>query len=164
MPYKAPLGPIYDCGEFAKNMEIALEASDYAGFAADRRRRAPRASCGALRSPTRSSRRPGPVPEYAEIRFQPSGSAMLLLGTKTHGQGHETAFKQILHEKIGIDPADVHFIDGDTDRVAFGMGSNGSRSMVDGRHGAGHCRQQSHRERQEDRGANDGSRGRRHRV
>ena len=57
---------------------------------------------------------------------------MLLLGTKTHGQGHETSFKQILHEKIGIDPADVHFIDGDTDRVAFGMGSNGSRSMVAG--------------------------------
>ena len=49
-----------------------------------------------------------------------------------HGQGHETAFKQILHEKLGIDPNDVQFIDGDTDRVAFGMGSNGSRSMVAG--------------------------------
>jgi carbon-monoxide dehydrogenase large subunit len=42
------------------------------------------------------------------------------------------ASKQILHEKIGIDPGDVHFINGDTDRVAFGMGSNGSRSMVTG--------------------------------
>ena len=74
----------------------------------------------------------GPTPEYAEIRFQPSGSAILLMGTKTHGQGHETVFKQILCEQLGIDPNEVQFIDGDTDRVAFGMGSNGSRSMVVG--------------------------------
>ncbi len=72
------------------------------------------------------------VPEYAEIRFNPSGSAILLMGTKTHGQGHETSYKQILHERLGIDPNEVMFIDGDTDRVAFGMGSNGSRSMVTG--------------------------------
>ncbi len=132
MPYRAPLGPIYDCGEFARNMEIALEASDYAGFAA---RRAASRSAGKLRGIALANaieQAAGPVPEYAEIRFQPSGSAILLLGTKSHGQGHETSFKQILHEKIGIDPADVHFIDGDTDRVAFGMGSNGSRSMVTG--------------------------------
>jgi carbon-monoxide dehydrogenase large subunit len=132
MPYKAPLGPLYDCGEFARNMEIALEASDYAGFAA---RQAASRAVGKLRGiglANAIEQAAGPVPEYAEIRFQPSGSAILLLGTKTHGQGHETAFKQILHEKIGIDPSDVHFIDGDTDRVAFGMGSNGSRSMVVG--------------------------------
>ena len=54
------------------------------------------------------------------------------MGTKTHGQGHETVFKQILYEKLQIDPAEVVFVDGDTDRVAFGMGSNGSRSMVAG--------------------------------
>jgi carbon-monoxide dehydrogenase large subunit len=54
------------------------------------------------------------------------------MGTKTHGQGHETVFKQIMCERLGMDPKDVHFIDGDTDRVAFGMGSNGSRSMVTG--------------------------------
>jgi aerobic carbon-monoxide dehydrogenase large subunit len=132
MPYRAPLGPVYDCGNFSENMEIALQASNYAGF--DARREASRAT-GKLRGialVNAIEQAAGPVPEYAEIRFQPSGSAMLLLGTKTHGQGHETSFKQILHEKIGIDPGDVHFIDGDTDRVAFGMGSNGSRSMVTG--------------------------------
>ncbi len=132
MPYKAPLGPLYDCGAFLKNMDIALEASDYAGFAA--RREASRFA-GKLRGialVNAIEQAAGPVPEYAEIRFQPSGSAMMLLGTKTHGQGHETSFKQILHEKLGIDPNEVHFIDGDTDRVAFGMGSNGSRSMVVG--------------------------------
>ena len=57
---------------------------------------------------------------------------MILMGTKNQGQGHETTFKQILHERLGIDPADVRFIDGDTDRVAFGMGTMGSRSTVIG--------------------------------
>jgi carbon-monoxide dehydrogenase large subunit len=71
-------------------------------------------------------------PEYAEIRFNPSGTAMVLVGTKSQGQGHETLYKQILNERLGLDPNDVKFIDGDTDRVAFGMGTNGSRSTVIG--------------------------------
>jgi carbon-monoxide dehydrogenase large subunit len=132
LPYKAPLGPFYDVGAFERNMDLALDAADHAGFPA--RRDVARAA-GRLRGigvANAIEQAAGPTPEYAEIRFQPSGSAMLLLGTKTHGQGHETAFKQILHEKLGIDPKDVQFVDGDTDRVAFGMGSNGSRSMVTG--------------------------------
>ncbi|MBY0333064.1 MAG: xanthine dehydrogenase family protein molybdopterin-binding subunit [Acetobacteraceae bacterium] len=132
LPYKAPLGPYYDVGEFERNMDLALEAADVAGFPA--RRDASRAG-GRLRGlgiANAIEQAAGPTPEYAEIRFNPSGTAMMLLGTKTHGQGHETAFKQILHEKLGIDPGDVQFVDGDTDRVAFGMGSNGSRSMVTG--------------------------------
>jgi carbon-monoxide dehydrogenase large subunit len=132
LPYKAPLGPYYDCGEFEKNMDLALEAADYAGFVA--RRDASRAN-GLLRGiavVNAIEQAAGPTPEYAEVRFNPSGTAIMLLGTKTHGQGHETSFKQILHERLGIAPDDVQFIDGDTDRVAFGMGSNGSRSMVTG--------------------------------
>src|SRR2546427_10194900 len=54
------------------------------------------------------------------------------MGTKNQGQGHETTFKQILHERLGLDPADVRYVDGATDRVAFGMGSMGSRSTVIG--------------------------------
>ncbi len=54
------------------------------------------------------------------------------MGTKNQGRGHETAFKQILHERLGLDPADVRYIDGDTDRVGFGMGTMGSRSTVIG--------------------------------
>jgi carbon-monoxide dehydrogenase large subunit len=132
MPYKAPLGQTYDSGTFAKNMDIALEAVDFANFPA--RREASRAK-GKLRGfalVNAIEQAAGPVPEYAEIRFQPSGSALLLMGTKTHGQGHETMYKQILHEKLGTAANEIRFIDGDTDRVAFGMGSNGSRSMVTG--------------------------------
>jgi aerobic carbon-monoxide dehydrogenase large subunit len=132
MPFQTALGPYYDCGEFEKNMDMALEASDYAGFAArseEAKRRGMLRGIGLANAVEQAA---GPTPEYAEIRFNPSGTAILLMGTKTHGQGHDTAFKQILHERLGIDPADVQFIDGDTDRVAFGMGSNGSRSMVSG--------------------------------
>ncbi len=132
MPYKAPLGVTYDCGEFARNMELALQAADYNGFPARQTASKARGKLRGIALANAIEQAAGPVPEYAEVRFQPSGSAMLLMGTKTHGQGHETAFKQILHEKLGIASGDVHFIDGDTDRVAFGMGSNGSRSMVVG--------------------------------
>ena len=132
MPYKAPLGPVYDCGEFEINMDRVMESADFAGFPA--RREASRTG-GKLRGiglANAIEQAAGPQPEYAEIRFNPSGTALLMMGTKTHGQGHATVFKQILHEKLGIDPAEVQYIDGDTDRVAFGMGSNGSRSMVVG--------------------------------
>jgi len=54
------------------------------------------------------------------------------MGTKSQGQAHETTFKQILHERLGLEPAEVRYIDGDTDRVAFGMGTVGSRSTVIG--------------------------------
>ena len=132
MPYKIPLGPSYDVGQFPENMERALKLADFDGFEA---RRAESQKRGLLRGVSvvnAIEQAAGPQPEYAEIRFNPSGTALLMMGTKSHGQGHETVFKQILHEKIGIDPADVRFIDGDTDRVAFGMGSNGSRSMAIG--------------------------------
>ena len=132
LPYKAALGPNYDCGEFEANLDKALELADYAGFPARREASKARGLLRGIGLANAIEQAAGPQPEYAEVRFNPSGTALLMMGTKSHGQGHETVFKQILFEKIGIDPADVRFIDGDTDRVAFGMGSNGSRSMVVG--------------------------------
>jgi carbon-monoxide dehydrogenase large subunit len=132
MPYRTALGMTYDCGEFEKNMEEALKLADVEGFTA--RREASRAR-GALRGigvVNAIERAAGPQPEFAEIRFAPSGSATVFMGTKNQGQGHETTFKQILHERLGLDPAEVRYIDGDTDRVAFGMGTMGSRSTVIG--------------------------------
>lgn len=132
IPYKAPLGPLYDSGQFEKNMDLALEAAGYAGFAGREAATRARGKLRGIGVANAIEQAAGATPEYAEIRFNPSGSVIMLLGTKTHGQGHETAYKQILHERLGIAPTDVQFIDGDTDRVAFGMGSNGSRSMVTG--------------------------------
>jgi aerobic carbon-monoxide dehydrogenase large subunit len=132
MPYRTALGATYDCGEFEKSLDEALKLADVAGFAA---RRAAARRRGALRGVGVAcviERAAAPGPEFAEIRFDPSGSATILLGTKSQGQGHETTFKQILHERLGLDPREVRFVDGDTDRVGFGMGSTGSRSTVIG--------------------------------
>ena len=83
---------------FAGNLETALDAADYAGFAARAAQSKARGKLRGIGIANVIEQAAGPVPEYAEIRFNPSGTALLLLGTKTHGQGHDTAFKQILHE------------------------------------------------------------------
>jgi carbon-monoxide dehydrogenase large subunit len=132
LPYKTALGVTYDSGDFATGMERALKLADVAGFPARREAAAARGRLRGLAVVNAIERAAGPQPEFAEIRFAPSGSATIYMGTKNQGQGHETTFKQILHERLGLDPAAVRFVDGDTDQVAFGMGSMGSRSTVIG--------------------------------
>ena len=132
MPYKTALGVTYDCGEFEKSMDAALKLADVAGFAARREESKARGRLRGLAVVNAIEQAAGPQPEFAEIRFSPSGSATVFMGTKNQGQGHETTFKQVLHERLGLDPADVRYIDGDTDRVGFGMGTMGSRSTVIG--------------------------------
>jgi carbon-monoxide dehydrogenase large subunit len=132
MPYRTALGLTYDGGEFEKGMDEALKLADVAGFAARReasRRRGRLRGIGVANAIERAA---APGLEFAEIRFDPSGTATILMGTKSQGQGHETTFKQILHQRLGLDPEEVRFIDGDTDRVAFGTGTMGSRSTVIG--------------------------------
>src|SRR6266850_5841030 len=132
MPYKTALGMTYDCGEFRSNMEAALKLADVAGFAARREAARARGKLRGIAVVNAIERAAGAQPEFAEIRFAPSGTATVLMGSKNQGQGHETTFKQILHERLGLDPNEVRYIDGDTDRVAFGMGTMGSRSTVIG--------------------------------
>jgi carbon-monoxide dehydrogenase large subunit len=132
MPYRTPLGVTYDCGDFAQSLEEAVKLADVAGFSARREASRARGKLRGIAVVNPIERAAGAQPEFAEIRFAPSGSATLFMGTKNQGQGHETTFKQILHERLGIDPAEVRYIDGDTDRVAFGMGTMGSRSTVIG--------------------------------
>jgi carbon-monoxide dehydrogenase large subunit len=132
MPYRTALGMNYDCGDFARNMDDAVKLADVAGFAARREQARARGRLRGLAIVNAIERAASPGPEFAEIRFAPSGSATLFMGTKNQGQGHETTFKQILHERLGLDPREVRFIDGDTERVGFGMGSMGSRSTVIG--------------------------------
>ncbi|MBI2491837.1 MAG: molybdopterin-dependent oxidoreductase, partial [Candidatus Rokubacteria bacterium] len=132
MPYRTPLGVTYDCGEFEQSMARALALADVAGFAARREESRRRGKLRGLAVVNAIERAAGAQPEFAEIRFNPGGSATILMGTKNQGQGHETTFKQILHERLGLDPAEVRYIDGDTERVAFGIGTMGSRSTVIG--------------------------------
>src|SRR3954468_24539326 len=132
MPYKTALVYTYDCGDFAKNLADALANADYAGF--DARRRESKKH-GKLRgigiSNTVESSNSGLI-EQAELRFDPGGTLTVAMGTHDHGQGHGTAFRQILADKLGIPPDRVRFEFGDTDQVAIGTGTFGSRSMISG--------------------------------
>src|SRR5262249_2327298 len=132
MPYKTPLGVTYDCGDFPKSMARALDLADVAGFSSRRDASGRRGVLRGLAVVNAIEQAAGPQPEFAEIRFSPSGSATVFMGTKNQGQGHETTFKQILHERLGLEPGEVRYIAGDTDRVRFGMGTMGSRSPVSG--------------------------------
>ena len=132
MPFKSGLVFTYDCGEFEKGMDMALALGDAAGFAS---RRAEARARGRLRGIGLSStieKAASPSFEGAEIRFDRSGAATLYSGTCTHGQGHETTFKQLVCDRLGLDPAEVNYVQGDTDQVFFGEGTGGSRSATIG--------------------------------
>src|ERR1700719_1149349 len=132
LPYKNAFGLNYDCGDFPANQQTVLELADWAGFAKRREEARRHGKLRGIGIANPIEKAAGPGQEFAEIRFHPSGNATLLMGSKNQGQGHETVFKQILNERLGLDPAEVQYIAGDTDGVAFGIGTNGSRSTVIG--------------------------------
>jgi carbon-monoxide dehydrogenase large subunit len=130
MPYKTGLTFTYDSGEFAKNLDEALHMADADGFA---KRRAESRKRGKLRGIGMSNtieRAAAPSTEGAEIRFDRGGTITLFSGSNNQGQGHETAFKQIVCDRLGVDPKDVTYISGDTDTVFYGEGTGGSRSAT----------------------------------
>jgi aerobic carbon-monoxide dehydrogenase large subunit len=130
MPYKTALVYTYDCGDFGKNLEDCLKLADYAGFAA---RRSESQARGKLRglgvSSTVEASNAGPI-EHAEIRFDPTGTVTVSVGTHDHGQGHGTTFRQIISDRLGITPDRIRFNYGDTDQIAIGTGTFGSRSTI----------------------------------
>jgi carbon-monoxide dehydrogenase large subunit len=132
MPYRTALVYTYDCGDFGKNLEDCVAQADYADF---ERRRAESKARGKLRgigmSSTVASTNVGLI-ERAELRFDPTGTLTIAMGTQDHGQGHATSFRQIIADKLGMPPERVRFLHGDTDQVAIGTGTFGSRSMVAG--------------------------------
>jgi len=130
MPFQTGLSFNYDCGEFEKVLDAALEMIDYKGFEA--RRTAARAR-GKLRGIGVSytiEKAAGPGFEGAEVRFDRSGSVTVVAGSVTQGQGHETVFKQIVADRLGIHPDEIHYLQGDTDQVFFGEGTGGSRTSA----------------------------------
>jgi carbon-monoxide dehydrogenase large subunit len=144
MPYKTPIGPTYDGGDFPRVFERALEVADYRAFAARRHAAAP----GRMRgigiacyvessgvAPSRFAGALGARPgffESAAIRVRPDGGVQAMLGTHSHGQGHETTFAQIVATRLGVPLAKIEVVEGDTDRVPFGTGTFGSRSIAVG--------------------------------
>ncbi|MGI9522362.1 MAG: xanthine dehydrogenase family protein molybdopterin-binding subunit, partial [Hyphomicrobiaceae bacterium] len=127
MPYQTPLTYNYDSGEFERNMDQALALIDAKGFEA--RRAEAKASgrllgLGIINTIEQSA---GGGDEGGEIRFDRQGTATILMGTHSHGQGHQTVFKQLVSERLGLDFEAIRFVQGDTDVVSYGHGTGGSR-------------------------------------
>ena len=141
-PYQTPVALLYDSGSYERALDIALEKSDWNGFAA---RRSASEAEGKLRgigiaAPIEAT---GAAPsaiagqlgaraglyESAQVRFNATGTVTVFAGTHNHGQGHETTFAQLVTDKLGVPLENVEVVEGDTDRAVMGMGTYGSRSL-----------------------------------
>jgi len=142
MPYRTPVGPTYDCGDFPGIFQRALQAADYEGFSkrrgASQKLRGIGIACYVESSGVAPSRLAGMLGakggfyEAAQVRVAPDGSVTAYLGTHNHGQGHETTFAQIVSHKIGLPVEKIRIVEGDTAAVPAGTGTFGSRSIAVG--------------------------------
>jgi carbon-monoxide dehydrogenase large subunit len=132
MPYKTATGKIYDSGDFIAHMKRAMEIANWKEF--PKRAKAAKKQglvrgigfacyvevCGTMGE------------ERADVRLDPNGDVTVLIGTQSSGQGHATAYAQIIADQFGIPPERVHMIQGDTDVVVSGLGTGGSSSIPSG--------------------------------
>src|SRR5438105_2537596 len=136
MPYKTPVGPTYDCGDFPKVFERALEISGYVKKRA--RGRGIGIACYVESSGVAPSRLAGMMGarvgfyESAQVRVAPDGSITAYLGTHNHGQGHATTYAQIISAQLGVPLDHISIVEGDTAAVPVGTGTFGSRSIAVG--------------------------------
>jgi carbon-monoxide dehydrogenase large subunit len=129
MPYRTVLGLTYDSGEFARNMDQALAAADFAGFPGRRAESRARGRYRGLGHAVYIEQSGFPPDEFAELRFDPSGALTVLMGTQSSGQGHQTAYTQLAAERLGVAPEKIRVLQGDTAAISFGRGTGGSRSI-----------------------------------
>jgi carbon-monoxide dehydrogenase large subunit len=132
MPYKTALTFTYDSGEFEKGMDAVLEMAEWESFEARRAEARKRGKLRGIGLSNSIEKAAAPGFEGAEIRFDRSGTVTILSGAVTQGQGHETIFKQLVCDRLGVKPEDVHYVQGDTDAVFFGEGTGGSRTATVG--------------------------------
>jgi aerobic carbon-monoxide dehydrogenase large subunit len=129
MPYTNPFGIVYDSGDYPAAQDHVLALADWAGFEtrrAEARRRARYRGIGLANYIEIAT---GAPRERAQVTARPDGFVDVIIGTLSAGQGHETAFAQLIAEWLGVEPDRVRLIAGDTDRVAVGGGSHSGRSM-----------------------------------
>jgi carbon-monoxide dehydrogenase large subunit len=130
LPFKAPLGGIYDSGEFPAIMKEAIEAADAKGF---RQRKRESRKRGKLRGLGIGSYLEVTAPSSKELGgvvFEADGSVTILTGTLDFGMGHATPFAQVLHQTLGIPFEKIRLMQTDSDRLPTGGGSGGSKSLM----------------------------------
>jgi carbon-monoxide dehydrogenase large subunit len=132
MPYKTATGKVYDSGDFTAHMKRAMEVANWKEF--PKRAKAAKKEglvrgiglatyvevCGTMGE------------ETANVALDPNGDVTILIGTQSSGQGHQTAYAQLIAEQFGLPPERVHVLQGDTDRIATGLGTGGSASIPTG--------------------------------
>ncbi|MGE4167000.1 MAG: xanthine dehydrogenase family protein molybdopterin-binding subunit, partial [Xanthobacteraceae bacterium] len=129
MPHITGTGKIYDSGNFAAHLARAQELIGWDGFkrrAADAKRRGRLRGIG-IATYIEACGNMGP--ETATLTLDPDGGVSLLIGSQSSGQGHDTAYSQIIAEQLGLPPERVRMHQGDTDRLATGGGTGGSSSI-----------------------------------
>jgi carbon-monoxide dehydrogenase large subunit len=132
LPYKTATGKVYDSGDFAAHMKRAMEVATWKEFP-KRAKLAKKAGlvrgigmssyveiCGTMGD------------ETANVRLDPNGDVTILIGTQSSGQGHQTAYAQIVADQFGLPPERVHIHQGDTDEIKTGLGTGGSASIPTG--------------------------------
>jgi carbon-monoxide dehydrogenase large subunit len=130
LPFKAASEMTYDCGDFLGVLKKALEAADYAGF--NKRKRESKKS-GLLRGlgiGCYLEVTAAPGKELGAIHFEADGTVTIITGTLDFGMGHATTYAQILSDLLGVPFDCIRMVEGDSDRMAFGGGSGGSRSVM----------------------------------
>jgi carbon-monoxide dehydrogenase large subunit len=129
MPFTTAVGATYDSGDFERVMAAALRHADWAGFPARRAEARERGKRRGIGLGLYVERAGGVFANPAELRIETDGSATLLVGTQSSGQGHATSFAQIVSEGLGIAPERVRLVQGDTDQVSFGTGTAAAASI-----------------------------------
>jgi len=129
MPYTNPFGIVYDSGDYPAAQDRVLALADWAGFEARRAEARGRGRHRGIGLANYIEIATGAPRERAQVTAQPDGFVDVIIGTLSAGQGHETAFPQLIAEWLGVEPDRVRMIAGDTDRVAVGGGSHSGRSM-----------------------------------
>ena len=145
IPYTTCMGEVFDSGDFAGVMDAALVAAEWATFEVRRAESAARGmrrgiglatyieACGGGADSAARRKASGAGPdEMAELRVDPSGSVSLFIGSQSNGQGHATAYAQIIADRLGIAPTAVRVLQGDTDVIPYGAGTGYSRSVTVG--------------------------------
>jgi carbon-monoxide dehydrogenase large subunit len=130
-PYETKTGWVYDSGDYAATLAKCQQLADWPGYAA-RRTASEAAGKSRGRALTYYVDNTGIFNERMELRFDPSGDVTIIAGTLSHGQGHETAYAQMVSDWLGVPEDKIHLAQADTDEVAIGRGTYASRSMMIG--------------------------------
>jgi carbon-monoxide dehydrogenase large subunit len=128
LPHRTATGLTYDSGEFAANLARVLEVADWQGFA---KRRAEAKKRGRLLGIGVANYVETPVGmPHERVKVAVSPDAVdLIVGTQSSGQGHETSFRQVMADQLGVTPEAINFVSGDSATLASGGGTHSDRSM-----------------------------------